>query len=100
MNAAIGQGDVLVTPLQLANAYATFANHGTVLPAPGGAAGSSSPTATRRKPADVRRSMVKPVVTGHVDLPPTMYDPILSGLQGVREPTRRARPTPPSRAST
>jgi penicillin-binding protein 2 len=28
-NVAIGQGDVLVTPLQLANAYSTFANGGT-----------------------------------------------------------------------
>jgi len=29
VNTAIGQGDVLVTPIQLANAYATFANGGT-----------------------------------------------------------------------
>jgi penicillin-binding protein 2 len=29
-NTAVGQGDVLVTPMQLANAYATFANGGTL----------------------------------------------------------------------
>ncbi len=80
-NAAVGQGDVLVTPLQLANAYATFANHGTryqpqVVEAvlkPGG-----DPT----KPSDVL-SVVKPVAAGHVDLPANVYDPILTGLQGV-----------------
>ena len=30
VNTSIGQGDVLVTPLQLTNAYATFANDGTL----------------------------------------------------------------------
>lgn len=31
INLAVGQGDVLVTPLQLANSYATFANGGRLL---------------------------------------------------------------------
>ena len=30
VNISVGQGDVLVTPLQLTNAYATFANGGTI----------------------------------------------------------------------
>jgi penicillin-binding protein 2 len=30
IQSAIGQGDMLVTPIQLANAYATFANNGTL----------------------------------------------------------------------
>ena len=80
-NVAVGQGDVLVTPLQLANAYATFANHGTryqpqvvqAILKPGGVPG---------KPSDVL-TVVKPVVAGHVDLTPAMYAPMLSGLQGV-----------------
>ena len=35
INLAIGQGEMVVTPLQLANAYATFANGGTVCAAAG-----------------------------------------------------------------
>ena len=69
VSAAVGQGDVLVTPLQLANAYATFANHGTVyqpqvvarILKPGGDPDQARPIVLT----------VKPVVTGHVDLPPT-----------------------------
>jgi penicillin-binding protein 2 len=75
INMAIGQGDVLVTPLQLANAYATFANGGTRF----------EPRITARvldadgKP--LREEQPKP--SGRVDLPPAVRDPILQGLRGV-----------------
>ena len=80
-NAAVGQGDVLVTPLQLANAYATFANHGTRFQ-PQVVQAILKPNGDPTKPGDVLTE-VKPVVEGHVDLPPAMYNPVLAGLQGV-----------------
>ena len=40
------------------------------------------------------------MVTGHVSLPPNVYDPILQGLQGRRRASTGAPPTPPSRGST
>ena len=80
-NAAVGQGDVLVTPLQLANAYATFANHGTRYQ-PQVVQAILKPGGVPNKPSDVL-TVVKPVVAGHVDLTPAMYAPMLSGLQGV-----------------
>ncbi|MFN8025910.1 MAG: penicillin-binding protein 2 [Acidimicrobiia bacterium] len=82
-NLAVGQGDVLVTPLQLANAYATFANGGTLY--------------TPRVVSDVRNSAVGlpagelgtvdhtiDVQAKHtVNLPPEVRDPIVAGLDGV-----------------
>jgi penicillin-binding protein 2 len=79
-DAAIGQG-VLVTPLQLANAYNTFANHGTVYE-PQVVAKILKPGGNPNRPADVVR-VVRPVVKGRVPLPPEVYAPILQGLQGV-----------------
>ena len=77
INMSIGQGDVLVTPLQLANAYAAFANGGTVFE-PRIAArvlASGNPDAVVRE--------VAPKEGHRVDLPAGVRDPILQGLRGV-----------------
>jgi penicillin-binding protein 2 len=64
INMAIGQGEVLLTPLQLANAYATFANGGT-----------------RFEP---RLSVdEQPRAVHQLGLTPAMRQPILEGLKGV-----------------
>jgi penicillin-binding protein 2 len=72
----VGQGELVVTPLQLANAYATFANGGTVFaPHLGG---------TVLDPvnhAPVRT--VEPRELKKVDLPSNVRDPIMEGLSGV-----------------
>jgi penicillin-binding protein 2 len=80
---AVGQGDVLVTPLQLADAYAALANGGIVY--------------TPQLAADVREtraglpdgelgevlSTVPPMVKTDTVLDPAMRDAVLSGLHGV-----------------
>ena len=81
LNLAIGQGDVLVTPLQVADAYATFANGGTRYQ-PQVAARVLRPGADPADPTSVVRT-IDPVVAGTLDLPPRVYDPILEGLAGV-----------------
>ena len=81
LNLAIGQGDVLVTPLQIADAYATFANGGTRYQ-PQVAARVLRPGADPADPASVVR-IVEPVVNGTVDLAPRIADPIRQGLAGV-----------------
>ena len=72
---SIGQGEMLVTPLQLANTYATFANGG-VLHQPN--------VATRITDQDgntVRE--FGPRVLRDLDIPPEFHDPIEEGLVGV-----------------
>ncbi|QYG92519.1 hypothetical protein HC251_08740 [Iamia sp. SCSIO 61187] len=75
-NTMVGQGDVLMTPLQLARGYATLANGGTIW-----------------KPQLVLQvtdygsgtnvEVTEPEATGQVDLPPEWRDPMISGFDGV-----------------
>jgi penicillin-binding protein 2 len=73
---AFGQGATALTPIEQATAYATFANDGTRY-APEVASAIVNPTTGK-----VVKSFA-PVVTGHVSLPPSIYDPILQGFEGV-----------------
>jgi penicillin-binding protein 2 len=87
VNLAIGQAMVAVTPLQLANAYATLANGGTVYE-PHVVARVLKPESRIDIPvgssdmADVLRD-IAPVVHSQVSLPPSTRDPIVQGLGGV-----------------
>ncbi|WP_204057079.1 penicillin-binding protein 2 [Microbispora corallina] len=74
-NFAIGQGDVLVTPLQLARGYAALANGGRVI----------SPRVAKavvRPDGSVARTITPPVV-GHVDVPAKTLRYIRDSLAGV-----------------
>lgn len=75
INVSVGQGDVLVTPLQLANAYATFANDGHLY-APN--------IASQVKALD--GSVVRvfdPREIGRIEMNEAARQPILEGLLGV-----------------
>jgi penicillin-binding protein 2 len=72
---AFGQAATVITPLQLANAYATFGNGGT-----------------RYQPQVAARILNRsgapikdfaPVASGHVTLPPQVHDPMLQGFKGA-----------------
>jgi penicillin-binding protein 2 len=78
---AIGQNIILVTPLQLANVYATIANGGTVYQ-PQVVRRVLKPNSDPNDPASVVRT-IEPVVKGQLDMPPEIRDPIVDGLIGV-----------------
>jgi penicillin-binding protein 2 len=73
---AFGQGETVLTPLEQAVAYSTFANGGTRYQ-PEVASAIVDPTTGK-----VLKQM-QPVVTGHVAISPTSYAAILTGLEGA-----------------
>ena len=75
VNVAIGQGETVVTPVQLATAYATFANGGTVYsPRLGSVVQDLNGTEIRR---------IEPKALRRVDLPASVRNPVMDGLEGV-----------------
>lgn len=72
---SIGQGDVLVTPIQLANTYATFANGGVL----------HQPNVALRVTSPQGDSIVEfgPRVLNELDFGPEVTEPIIGGLLGV-----------------
>jgi penicillin-binding protein 2 len=75
INLAIGQGEMAVTPLQLASAYATFANGGTVF----------RPRVVDKVVDQKRRILreVEPIAERKVEIAPAIHDAIVAGLRGV-----------------
>ena len=74
-NLAIGQGALAVTPIQIANAFGTYANGGT----------RYSPNIALRVQDQGGRVIkeMNPRVAARVDIPPHIRQPILDGLVGV-----------------
>ncbi|MCU1375712.1 MAG: penicillin-binding protein 2 [Actinomycetia bacterium] len=73
VNLAIGQSVMTVTPIQIANAYATFANHGD----------RYYPNIALRiqKQDNTVIREFGPRLATHVDIPPAVWDPIMQGLE-------------------
>lgn len=84
INTAIGQGLVAVTPLQLANAYATFANGGTLF------APNIVEEIVSRAPDDFGETLLEfsPRIVDTVEFPPGA-SVVNEGLNGVTSFTRR-----------
>jgi penicillin-binding protein 2 len=78
---AIGQGDLLVTPLQLATGYATFANGGTLF-TPRVAKAVLEPGTTPDEPQEVLREL-PPQPVRNTGLAPETRAAIMGGLVGV-----------------
>lgn len=75
VNLAIGQGETVVTPLQLGVSYATFANGGVVYEPKVGAR-------VLHQDGSVVREVL-PTAVRKVDLSPSVRGPVLAGLRGA-----------------
>ncbi len=86
LNTAVGQGDVLVTPLQLVNAYATFANGGTHY-VPQIALKVTRPKDVGRPVNQAGNALTvrefTSEATGNVEMTPEARSQIYSGLEGA-----------------
>jgi penicillin-binding protein 2 len=83
INLAVGQGDMLATPLQLVNSYATFANGGKLM-APNVVDKIMGPKGTDQATKVILD--VQPRQVDRLSLPPQVRNPILTGLEGVVDP--------------
>jgi penicillin-binding protein 2 len=97
INTSIGQGDVLSTPLQIANSYATFANGGTRYQ-PQIVMKVTRPndlTLPASDPANYELiRQVEPVVQGTIEIAPDTYAKIYDGLLGVTQSASGTAATP------
>jgi penicillin-binding protein 2 len=75
LNMAVGQGDTAITPLQLANAYATFVNGGTVF------APRLGDAVLNRQGQELRK--IEAQVIKRTDLPASILEPLKAGFEGV-----------------
>jgi penicillin-binding protein 2 len=75
VNLAIGQGELLVTPLQLANAYATFANGGTLY--------QPRMAVEVQNQDGTKVSDLPPRALRTINFPPGTHDAMLQGFEGV-----------------
>ena len=75
LNMAVGQGDTAITPLQLANAYATFVNGGTVF------APRVGDAVLDRQGQELRKVDAK--VVGRTELSAGILGPLMAGFRGV-----------------
>ena len=75
LNIAVGQGDTVITPLQLANAYAAFVNGGTVY------APRVGDAVLDRQGGELRKVEAK--VLRRTELPAGAREPLHAGFRGV-----------------
>jgi penicillin-binding protein 2 len=83
VNLAVGQGDLLVTPLQLASAYLTFVDGGTHYTPRLASAILEPGTGTDQPPVPFRALPAQSVKK--VEIAPGVRDPIMAGLVGAVE---------------